>query len=343
MPPARELPIIDIGPLLRGDAERDRVVGELDRACREHGFFLIQNHGVPTELRARLDRAAREFFALPSAEKAAIGMARGGSAWRGWFPPGGELTSGAPDQKEGLYFGRELPETHPKVAARTPMHGRNLFPARPAALRRAVLEWIEAVTALGRRLLAGLALALGLGARGFDELLGVEPVVLFRVFHYPPVPEGTPGWGVGEHTDYGLLTLLAQDSAGGLEVHTPAGWLQAPPIPDTFVCNLGDMLERMTGGRYRSTPHRVTLQHGTPGAEGLGRLSFPLFLDPAWDSELRPLAPQQPRSDRADAPARPRWDRADPAAFTGTYGDYLLAKVARVFPELFQETVSLER
>ncbi len=338
MPSARELPVIDIGPLLRGGSARARVVDELDRACRQHGFFLIENHGVPPQLRARLDRAARRFFALPSDEKAAIAMARGGLAWRGWFPPGGELPSGVPDQKEGLYFGRELPETHPKVAAGVPMHGRNLFPARPAALREATLDWIAAVTALGRRVLGGLALALGLGERGFDELLGDEPVVLFRVFHYPPVPQRTPGWGVGEHTDYGLLTLLAQDAAGGLEVHTPDGWLPAPPIPDTFVCNLGDMLERMTGGYYRSTPHRVRLQRGP---EGLGRLSFPLFLDPAWDSELRPLELRP--LERAAAPARPRWDHADPAAFTGTYGDYLLAKVARVFPELFQEAVSRAR
>ena len=89
--------------------------------------------------------------------------------------------------------------------------------------------------------------------------------MLFRIFHYPPQPADDDGWGVGEHTDYGLLTLLAQDDNGGLQVHTPDGWIDAPPMPGTFVCNIGDMLDRLTGGCYRSTPHRVRNLSG-PGA-----------------------------------------------------------------------------
>ncbi|MCA9716643.1 MAG: isopenicillin N synthase family oxygenase, partial [Myxococcales bacterium] len=197
------LPVIDIAPLVRGGPGRADVARALDRACREHGFFLILNHGVSPRLRARLDAAARRFFALPAEEKAVIVMARGGPAWRGWFPPGGELTSGVPDHKEGLYFGRELPPEHPAVQRGLPLHGANLFPVRPAELRALVLEWIDAVTRLGRLLLGGLALALGLGEDGFSDILTQEPVVLFRIFHYPPVPAEAPGWGVGEHTDYG--------------------------------------------------------------------------------------------------------------------------------------------
>jgi len=152
--------------------------------------------------------------------------------------------------------------------------------------------------------------------------------VLFRIFHYPPHdPARRPGsdeWGVGEHTDYGLLTLLAQDTNGGLQVHAPYGWIDAPPIPDTFVCNIGDMLDRLTGGYYRSTPHRVR------NVSGNERLSFPFFFDPDFAAEVPPL----PGRARADAQGEPRWDGQDLQAFAGTYGDYLVAKVAKVFPHL---------
>jgi isopenicillin N synthase-like dioxygenase len=151
--------------------------------------------------------------------------------------------------------------------------------------------------------------------------------VLFRIFHYPPVPPDEDGWGVGEHTDYGLLTLLAQDGTGGLAVRTPHGWVDAPPIPGTFICNIGDMLDRLTGGWYRSTPHRVR------NTSGRDRLSFPFFFDPDFCAEVPPL----PGAARTAPSGEARWDSQDLRAFNGTYGDYLLGKVARVFPQLRDE------
>ena len=94
---------------------------------------------------------------------------------------------------------------------------------------------------------------------------------------------GAPRWGVGEHTDYGLLTILKQDDAGGLEVKSRTGWVPAPPVPGSFVCNIGDMLDRMTGGLYRSTPHRVR------NLARRARLSFPFFFDPAFDARIQPI------------------------------------------------------
>jgi isopenicillin N synthase-like dioxygenase len=191
-----------------------------------------------------------------------------------------------------------------------------------------VLAYLAALTGLGHSLMEGIALALGLEAGWFADHLTGDPLVLFRIFHYPPSPAvATPDeWGVGEHTDYGLLTIVGQDDAGGLEVHTPHGWIDVPPVPDSFVCNLGDMLERMTGGRYRSTPHRVRASTGS------SRLSYPFFFDPSWDAEVRPLPLTPPAAD--DTPARRRWDDADVHAFSGTYGEYLVGKVGRVFPDL---------
>jgi isopenicillin N synthase-like dioxygenase len=229
-----------------------------------------------------------------------------------------------PDDKEGLYFGTDLAETDPRVRAGTPLHGPNLFPARPAELRTVVTSWMAAVTAAGQAVLRGIALGLDLDERWFDGWCA-EPTVLFRIFHYPPPRPGSEAeWGVAEHTDYGLLTLLAQDDAGGLEVRVGERWEPVTPVPDAFVCNLGDMLERMTGGRFRSTPHRVRLPT-------VDRYSFPLFLDPGWSAEVRALPGMEPVP--ASSPSQ-RWDGEDVLAHAGTYGQYLMSRVARVFPEL---------
>lgn len=319
------LPVIDVTPLVAGSDDVGGVADAIDRACREHGFFYVSGHGVSEELQERLDRAARTFFDLPEADKAAIAMSRGGRAWRGWFPLEGELTSGRPDRKEGLYLGAELGTAHPQVRAGTPLHGANLFPDQVPDLRGAVLEYLDAMTQLGHRLMRGIALALGLDGGWFDQHLTADPLVLFRIFRYPPEAGlDEPNWGVAEHTDYGLLTILRQDGLGGLQVHARSGWIDAPPLPGTFVCNLGDMLERMTGGRYRSTPHRVR------NGGDVDRLSFPFFFDPAWDAEVLPV----PLEGEGAAEARVRWDGEDVFAFTGTYGDYLWGKVGKVFPDL---------
>jgi isopenicillin N synthase-like dioxygenase len=321
-----EHPVIDVSPLVHGTGDRDVVADAIDGACRDYGFFSIVGHGIDGALLDRLERLGREFFALDPEEKAQIAMAHAGRAWRGWFPVGGELTSGEPDRKEGLYFGEELPAADPRVEAGLPLHGANLFPSRPAALRETVLATLDAFTTLGHQLMTGFALALGLDEAWFDRELTKDPVILFRMFHYPALPEGSdPVWGVGEHTDYGLLTMLYQDGGGGLELRTREGWVEIPPQPGALVCNLGDMLERMTGGAYRSTPHRVR------SPRGRDRIACPFFFDPGWDAEVHPIT--SPDGAALEG-ATQRWDGASVHDFSGTYGDYLLGKVSKVFPAL---------
>ena len=330
--PFGALPVIDVAPLLAPEpAEPAKVARQIEAACREHGFFYVTGHGVAPELIARLAAACAAFFALPPEAKMEIAMARGGPAWRGYFPVGAELTSGQPDLKEGLYFGAELGDEDPRVRAGLPLHGRNLFPRQVPDLREAVLGYIDALTGLGQAVLRGVALSLGLDPDYFAAGYTASPTVLFRVFRYPP-PPGDEGWGAGEHTDYGLLTLLAQDSNGGLQVSTPAGWIDAPPLEGTFVANIGDMLDRLTGGWYRSTPHRVR------NISGQDRLSFPFFLDPGFTAEIPPL----PGRAAVTEGGQPRWDGQNLHAFSGTYGDYLLGKVGTVFPQLRREVLTDE-
>jgi isopenicillin N synthase-like dioxygenase len=323
------LPVIDMSSLYGADtAARSCVAGEIERACRATGFFYVTGHGIAAELIARLDALARTFFALPEDEKMEIAMARGGRAWRGFFPVGGELTSGRPDMKEGIYFGSELGQSDPRVRNGLPLHGANLFPEHVPGLRPAVLAYLTAATRTSHALMEGIALSLGLEADYFRRQYTSDPTILFRIFHYPAANYDAETWGVGEHTDYGLLTLLAQDETGGLEVKSQGGWVAAPPIPGTLICNIGDMLDRLTGGAYRSTPHRAR----NTGRDG--RISFPFFFDPGFDAEIVPLPGVSVHEDRDS-----RWDRASVHQFSGTYGDYLLGKVSRVFPDLKQKVI----
>lgn len=315
------LPTIDLS------LDEVEVARRIDAAAREHGFFYVVNHGVDGALVERLVCMARTFFAQDEATKGQIPMSAGGRAWRGYFPAGGELTSNRPDWKEGLYLGQELAPTHPRVRAGMPLHGANLFPSIEG-FRATVLDYIDALTALGQRLLRAVALGLGQRASYFAEHGTAEPLVLLRLFNYPsrPVPaEVDAAWGVGEHADYGLLTMLWQDDVGGLEVKSRGRWIAAPPRAGTFVCNIGDMLDRMTGGRYRSNPHRVAIN-----TSGRDRLSIPLFLDPDFDAAVQPVPGlvREP-DDRAE-----RWDGASVHDWQGRYGDYVLAKVGKVFPDL---------
>ena len=323
------VPLIDVGPLVTPGGDRHGVADAIGRACRDHGFFYVVHHGVDEGLQRTLEDLSRRFFSQDRATKMEISMERGGPAWRGYFPVGGELTSGKPDVKEGIYFGAELHEDHPLVRAGTPLHGPNLFPRNIPELRDAVLAYMDAMTRLGHALMEGLALSLGLESSYFANRYTAEPLTLFRIFNYPGDPHARgdePRWGVGEHTDYGLLTILKQDDTGGLQVKSRTGWTAAPPIAGAFLCNISDMLDRMTAGHYRSTPHRVQ------NVTRRDRLSFPFFFDPNFNAEIGPILPADPSCVASDYAER--WDRASVHEFQGTYGDYVLAKVSKVFPQL---------
>ena len=307
------LPIIDINS--------PAAASDIDRACRQFGFFAIRNHGVSHGLRADLIATSIDFFGRDSSEKALVALERGGSAWRGWFPLGGELTSGVPDLKEGYYFGRELPPD------RRPMHGPNIWPHAPPAMRSLITEWMDAMEPLAQRVLSLMSVGLGLSPEFFLDSLTSDPTPLFRIFRYPPHPaDGVDRWGVAEHSDYGLLTLLAHDGKAGLQVKVGEEWIDAPADPALIICNLGDMLDRLTAGRYRSTPHRAR-NHADQD-----RYSLPFFLDPGWDAVIESIDLDDGWVAPADADRR--WDRSNLRDLSGTYGDWLTTKVSKVFPDL---------
>lgn len=323
-----QVPVIDVSSLVERSEQRAQIGEEIGKACRECGFFYVVGHGIDEHLCSQLEALSRQFFAQSEETKMQIAMAKGGRAWRGYFPIGNELTSGKPDQKEGIYFGSELPADHPACLTGKPLHGQNLFPDI-SGFREVVLQYIESLTQLGHHLMTGIAMGLRLDEDYFHRRLTADPLVLFRIFNYPYVERAKGDdvqWGVGEHTDYGLLTILRQDDAGGLQVKSRSRWIDAPPIPGSFVCNIGDMLDRLTRGIYRSTPHRVL------NTSHRDRMSFPFFFDPNFDAPIQPIEALDAHYAADDS--EERWDKANVHEFSGTYGDYLLNKVAKVFPEL---------
>ncbi len=327
--PTSSLPVINIEALAKNEdhqsPEAREVALQIREACCNTGFFYLSGHGINPDLQADLEKLSYTFFSLDENEKMKISMKKGGRAWRGYFPVEGELTSGQPDLKEGLYFGQELSEFDDRVKKQLPLHGNNLFPEYPAELKNAVIEYINAVTNVGHALMRGIALSLNLEPNYFYQRYTKDPLILFRIFHYPALQTTKQQWGVGEHTDYGVLTILKQDGIGGLQVKSKNGWIDAPPLPNTFVCNIGDMLDRMTRGLYRSTPHRVH------NKSGKSRYSFPLFFDPSFEAKVEPI--ENLRRSIVDD-KNERWDKESVHLFEGTYGDYLLNKIGRVFPEL---------
>jgi polar amino acid transport system ATP-binding protein len=318
-----QLPVIDLS---MSDSDRDSVAEQIDQAASEYGFFYVTGHGVSPRIVDSILALSRVFFQLDPEIKNRVHMSRGGRAWRGYFPVGGELTSGRPDLKEGIYFGEELSEEDPRVRARRPLHGRNLFPEIPG-FREAVLGYMGALTRLSHELMSLVGRGLGAGDDYFVRRYTAAPTLLFRIFNYPSSPQASAhSRGVGEHTDYGLLTLLYQDEVGGLQVQHGSSWLDVPYVPGSFVINLGDMLERLTSGRYTSALHRVI------NSSGRSRISMPFFFDPSFDAVLEPIPGVGPAVLRRGLIER--WDGIDLRELRGTYGEYLIGKVSKVFPEL---------
>jgi isopenicillin N synthase-like dioxygenase len=300
-------------------------------AFRTIGFAYLEGHGVSQELQARLEQCSADFFALSLAEKMKFDMRTSGLAWRGFFPLGGELTSGRPDQKEGFYFGVEHSANHPAVRQRLPTFGANPWPNEE--IETVVTEYMCEMKRVSGHVMELVAEGLGLPKDFFRKAFGTEPTEFFRIFGYPKheFAAGRDEWGVREHTDMGFLTVLKQDRSGGLQARMVSGdWTEVPPRDDAFVLNIGDMLEFWTGGILRSTPHRVRNQGASE------RFSYPYFFDPNWHASLRPIAPELLAHFAKPRLKEKRWDNLELHALSpnSTYGEFVWQKISGVFPQL---------
>jgi len=276
-----QIPVIDVTSLRTRAPDGERAIArEIGNACRGIGFFYITGHGIAPETLAGVFRLSQEFFTAPASVKNQTRFS-GPADNRGFISLGGEtLEPGKPpDLKEAFNIGLELAADDPDLLAQRPFRARNLWPDVPQ-FRSTMLDYFDCVRALGVTLHRAFALDLGLDPAFFDDKFK-KPMATLRLLHYPPTdrPLQQGQLGAGVHTDYGNVTLLATDATGGLMVCDRSGqWLDAPVIPDAFVCNIGDCLMRWTNDIYVSTPHKVV---NPPGRD---RYSIAFFLDPDPDA-----------------------------------------------------------
>lgn len=306
------IPVLDVSPL-RGGARPDGragTVAELRRTLETIGFVYLADHGVPPELGERLHRLSVQFHDLPAEAKLRIRM---NDAHRGYMPFSTStiVTSSVaavtkPNQSESLMVMHDLAADDATLGE--PLQGPNQWPAEIPELRQAALDYMRAMSGLGRDMAVAIAEALGLPPTYFLPHFD-RPTLFLRLLHYPEQRREEGLFGSAPHTDYGFITLLAQDSVGGLEVRNRAGdWIPAPPIPNTFVMNVGDILARWSNDRFASTPHRVL------NLSGRERYSQPFFYDPSMDSVVDcPAAILTPGEAPRHPPVR--------------YGDYLLDRL----------------
>ncbi|MBP7566379.1 MAG: isopenicillin N synthase family oxygenase [Burkholderiaceae bacterium] len=305
-----EMPILDLGDWIAG-GPIEPLVEQFKAACTATGFFYVKNHGVPQQVIDDVFAATRRYFALPLEERMKDQIDE--RFRRGFMPMGVTQHPGhKPDLKESYELGIDVPADDPAVLAGLPLHGPNRWPADKPWLEPAAMAYFNATIELGTRLLRIMALAMGEKEEFFLHYLK-KPMIQSRLFHYPPQEEFSPlELGAAAHTDYGMLTLLAQDPIGGLELRTRGGeWVAAPFIEGTLVVNLGDLIKTWTNDHYVSNPHRVANRTGRE------RYSIPTFFNLDYDTPVACLSQFRPAE-------------GEPLHPPIKSGDYLVSRFAAV-------------
>jgi len=282
----QSLPIISIESFATsspGSANYDNDAAELYGALSEIGFAIIVGHGVVDEVITGMRNAVKTVFDTPREILMQDMVVKGN--YRGFVPLGyftPNSGNGAADQYEAWKLHNETDPSNP-VIANCSLYGQNKWPNISTDVRTPIMAYWNALTEVSERLIIALCNQMGVDQ---NILLGhmSDPLTNMTLLNYPPMPPQSDSWGIHPHKDFNLLTLLAHDPIGGLEVRNRNDeWLSADCPPNGMVLNVGDMLELWSGGRLLSTPHRVFNRSGKP------RQSFPYFSKPRWDVVVKPL------------------------------------------------------
>lgn len=320
-----QLPVLDL--------RSPQFVDELRMAAREVGFFYLVGHGAEAGLAAQLMAEADRFFDLPPADKQAVAMANT-RHFRGWTCLGSELTGGRTDWREQLDMGLDLPALplQPGAPAWQRLPGPNQWPAQLPRLRQLSLQWQQQCQGVALQVLRSFALALDQPAGAFTALCEPQPQQVLKAIRYPGREVAADDQGCGAHKDSEFVTLLWQDSVGGLQVQTAQGWIDAPPLADSFIVNTGELLELASQGYLRATVHRVV----APPA-GAVRQSLAFFLAARLDAIVHPVQLSSQRAAEARGierdPANPLLREVGPNTLKGrlrSHPDVALAHYADV-------------
>lgn len=299
----------DAIPTISLAGARETVLDQLDSAFRDFGFCVCTDTGIPSDVMAEAFAASQRFHALSDAEKSALAI---NAYHRGYIAPDSNTTHTSsvtkvtkPNTSESLMVMHEVSEADPRFGE--PLQGPNQWPENLPGFYEAVEAYRAEVEVLARRLAAMMLEILNVAPEIYEDWFR-QPTEFLRFLHYPPEAADAPenSFGSAPHTDHGFLTIVAQDDVGGLEVETNSGgevdgggWIPALPEGDAVVINVADMLEHLSGGRWRSSPHRVK---NTFGRE---RFSIAYFFDPDMKTDITPVTGD---------------------GKTVNYGDYILSK-----------------
>lgn len=306
---AEEIPVVDI-TALRDGSDPQAVAEALHAASTGLGFIYVSGHGIPDAVIEAARSAAYDLFHADPAVKDSVKVS---AKHRGWLGRGGAKMQddAKADLKESFIWGFQdengvTPEDHP-------LRGQNRWPEAQPGLQVAAMAYFDKVHEVAHHLMHGFALGLGKPADFFLKTAD-KPLSRCSFVYYPPQDAGMGAdqFGVGPHTDFGVLTVLCQDNVGGLQVEDVNGeWIQAPPIPGTLLVNVADLLARWTDGAYKSTPHRVV------NSSGRERMSLVLAFDPNPETVI----------DSRDVFGPGHAAQNDPI----TCGDYLIWRFGKAF------------
>lgn len=295
LPPIRanaseEIPVIDIGPLRRGEpGAKERLGAQIRHVFENVGFYFVTGHGVPPTLIDDAFAAAKRFHAQPLEKKLEIRLNEFNI---GYLPMRGGTTrhsalnaNNKPNVNEAFFCARDLAPDHPDVLAGKPYRTINKWPRDLPGFRETCVAYMGALEELALSLMPLYAIALDLPETYFDEAFA-RPMFKLRMSHYPPCdPSAENEFGLAPHTDTSFMTLLAPNKVAGLSIRAPSGrWIDAPAIEGAFLVNGGDMLRRWSNDRFLATPHRVI---NKSGAE---RYAIPFFFD-CWAEHVMACLP----------------------------------------------------
>ncbi len=288
-----QIPTINIAPL--GNPEHPEYEGTVRHvmdACTGIGFLSITGTGIPQHLVDRVRSCARQIFDVDEPSKWRQAITR--ESYRGYIPMGFFTPndgSGQADKYEGYKLHLEV-AADATIRQDCPLYGPNRWPDEVPDAAGTILEYWKQLDRVANDLLGAFETGLNLRAGQLRDAFRM-PLTNMTLLHYPPQAPDDDGYGIHPHKDTDALTIIAPDPVGGLEVQTrDGGWITPAGPADGFVVNIGDMLELWSGGRLKSTPHRVVNQSGKE------RYSFPYFAVPRHDVVVSPLLPPLPGFDR---------------------------------------------
>lgn len=280
------LPILDISSLRKNPDNKGAhtTAAQLRDICHNQGFCYIVGHGMAAR-HGRIAGAMQAFFDLPLTERKKINLINS-PHFRGYTVLGNEVTGGEQDWRDQLDFCDEKPA--PVLAGGDPawrnLRGPNQWPENLPSMRPAVEDWMDGMYEIGMLLTRALAQGLGLGADYFNACFKPKGDARLKLIRYRVPETGGSNQGVGWHHDTGFLTFIQQDAIGGLQVDIDGKIIDATPMDNALVMNLGEMLQVATGGYLRATPHRVISP--PPGKE---RHSIAYFFNPRLEAKFEPI------------------------------------------------------